>query len=68
MVYAISSGYTIIFLDTETTEVTELSFITFNRFTNLDAIEVYLQPCSSRVNFKHALWSPCLLSCPLNVA
>ncbi len=43
------------FLDTETTEVTELSFITFNRFANLDAIKAYLQPCSSHVNFKHAL-------------
>ncbi len=51
------------FIDTETTEVTEVTevtelwFIPLNRFTNLDVIEVYQQPCccSSRVNFKHTL-------------
>ncbi len=54
----------IFFIDTETTEVTELSFITLNRFTNLDAIEVYQQLCKIHVNLKHTL---CLLSCPRNV-
>ncbi len=63
-------GVPLFFIDTETTEVTELSFITSNRFTNLDAIEVYLPVVVVlTLNTLCELCGLCVyISCPLNAA